>query len=230
MLPGQETLIGSWAALAQTSAGAHLIQSSAAVAAVFPAWQPLNNAIALTDDAADWATSVYDDAGIDSWALWIPSQAADFAEPDAIHAVSRLTRDTTTLVMHATLQSRMPRDDVRPCSLADALRAGNQPVPTADLGEPEKVKGLAAWVLVRDEVAVAGAWTFRHGRDCGLYTVGTAPAWRRRGLATKLVRHVLAAAEQDGATTATLQSTPMAQRLYESLGFIAVGRYEEWAR
>ena len=32
-----------------------------------------------------------------------------------------------------------------------------------------------------------------------------------------------------GACTATLQSTRMGPRLYSSLGFEAVGRYEEWA-
>ncbi|WP_261553957.1 GNAT family N-acetyltransferase [Frankia tisae] len=66
--------------------------------------------------------------------------------------------------------------------------------------------------------------------DCGIYTVGTAPAWRRRGLVTALLRHVLAVAEQDGARTATLQSTPMARALYAALGFLPVGRYEAWVR
>ena len=44
----------------------------------------------------------------------------------------------------------------------------------------------------------------RHAGECGV------EAWRH------------------GARTATLQSTRMGQRLYSSLGFEAVGRYEEW--
>jgi hypothetical protein len=40
--------------------------------------------------------------------------------------------------------------------------------------------------------------------------------------------HVLADACHHGARTASLQSTRMGQPLYESLGFAAVGRYEEW--
>jgi hypothetical protein len=39
---------------------------------------------------------------------------------------------------------------------------------------------------------------------------------------------VLADAWHKGARTASLQSTRMGQPLYESLGFTAVGRYEEW--
>jgi ribosomal protein S18 acetylase RimI-like enzyme len=47
-------------------------------------------------------------------------------------------------------------------------------------------------------------------------------------LARTLIEHMLADAASRGARTATLQSTRTGQRLYESLGFAAVGRYEEW--
>jgi ribosomal protein S18 acetylase RimI-like enzyme len=69
-----------------------------------------------------------------------------------------------------------------------------------------------------------------YGDDCGIYAVGTAPEWRRRGIARTLVQHALADSHRRGARTASLQSTPMAVTLYESLGFEAVGRYEEWVR
>jgi len=54
------------------------------------------------------------------------------------------------------------------------------------------------------------------------------PEKRRRGLARRLVEHVLADASRRGARTATLQSTRMAQNLYRSLGFEPARRYEEW--
>jgi ribosomal protein S18 acetylase RimI-like enzyme len=101
-------------------------------------------------------------------------------------------------------------------------------VPVADLEPPEPIPGFDAWVLCVDGLAVCGAWTYRHGEDCGLYTVGTMPDWRRRGLARALTDHVLAHAQAHGARTASLQSTPMGQRLYASVGFSPVGRYEEW--
>jgi ribosomal protein S18 acetylase RimI-like enzyme len=87
---------------------------------------------------------------------------------------------------------------------------------------------MAGWVAVDGEVAIAGATSFLHGSECGIYAVGTAPPWRRRGIARRLVEHALADAARRGARTMTLQSTPMGQRLYESLGFEPVGRYEEW--
>ena len=88
---------------------------------------------------------------------------------------------------------------------------------------------LDGWVLIHDQVAVAGAWSFLHDSDCGIYAVGTVPRWRRQGFARALVEHVLAEAQLLGARTATLQSTRMGQPLYESLGFQPAGRYEEWA-
>jgi hypothetical protein len=42
------------------------------------------------------------------------------------------------------------------------------------------------------------------------------------------MEHALARPGATERATATLQSTRIGQRLYSSLGFEAVGRYEEW--
>jgi len=236
-LPGQDTLLACWTALSRISPNARLIHSDSAVAAVFPEWLPLNNAILLdapSDDARAEAASrlagVYSAARVDAWALWVSGGATDLNAPDCVHRVGGLTRDTTTLVMQANLIGglRSHQDVVRASIAAATLAAGDEEVPIGELGEPETEPGLAAWVMLRGHVAVAGAWSFQHGDDCGIYTVGTMPQWRRRGLARLLVEHVLADAQQRGARTASLQSTPMGQHLYESLGFRPFGRYEEW--
>jgi GNAT superfamily N-acetyltransferase len=236
VLPGQETLIASWEALARLSPGARLIRSTTAVAAVFPSWAPLNNALMLTAPegdpaaAAAWSTILYAQVDVDAWAFWIPSRTTDLDAPDDVREVGEFKRDTTTLVMQATLSPGLQaHDGVVQTSIAAATRAaGDEAVPVSDLGTPERVPGLTAWVMVRDRVAVAGAWSFLHGTDCGIYAVGTMPGWRRQGLARALVEHVLRDARQRGARTATLQSTRMGQPLYESLGFEPAGRYEEW--
>jgi len=236
--PGQDTLLACWNALATLSPGARLLHTHEAVAAVFPEWLPLNNAILRSGDdaearaaAATRLAGVYRAAGVDAWALWLPSNATSFDAPDEVSLVGTLTRDTTTLVMQATLTPEMrPQDGVVRASIAVATRAaGDEEVPVTDLGEPETEPGLAAWVMLQNNVAVAGTWSFLHEGDCGIYTVGTMPRWRRRGLARMLVEHALADAQRRGARTASLQSTPMAQHLYGSLGFRPVGRYEEWA-
>jgi GNAT superfamily N-acetyltransferase len=235
-LPGQETVLACWDALARVSPGASVTRSGAVAAAVFPSWAPLNNAIVLNGNgsgasaAASRLTSVYAGAGVGAWALWIPARTTDLDAPDLLSEVSGLKRDTTTLVMHTTLSERFRlHDEVTHTSLASAKRfADDELVAATELGEPEATPGLSGWVIVRDGVAVTAAWSFRHEDDCGIYAVGTLPEWRRRGLARTLVEHVLADAGRRGSRTATLQSTRMGQPLYESLGFVPAGRYEEW--
>jgi hypothetical protein len=56
------------------------------------------------------ATTLFGDAGIDAWALWMPSQATDFATVDRVPAVPGFTRDVTTLVMRATLTAGLSPD------------------------------------------------------------------------------------------------------------------------
>jgi len=233
-LPGQDTLLACWQALAQVSPG-RLTAVPGAVAAVFPESAYLNNAI-LTGEGDGDATAarlaaLYAAAGVSSWAAWVASPAVEFGGADRRTAIGGLTRDITTLVMHSDLPDRLPRHaGVIRASIADIERFDvNGPLPPARLGAPDPVPGLAAWILTQDRVAVAGAYTYRHGADCGVYAVSTRPEWRRRGLARALLQHALSDARVRGARSASLQSTPMGQPLYESLGFRAAGRYEEWA-
>jgi GNAT superfamily N-acetyltransferase len=235
-LPGEETLLGSWGALVPDSPGSHLVYTHTSFAAVFPGWSPLNNAILLdpptTDtasEAAEELRDVYRSAGVTSWALWVPSPALDLDAPDTVSTVEGMVRDTSTLVMTRILAHRMPsHPGVVRTTVEAANLAGDEPVPADTLPDSDDASDVEGWVLVFDEQAIAGAWTFRNGNDVGVYAVGTAPKWRRRGLARALMLHVLADAYRRGARTASLQSTRMGEPLYALLGFRPVGRYDEW--
>jgi GNAT superfamily N-acetyltransferase len=234
VLPGQDTLIACWTALANASPGATVTVFPESIAAVFPAWAPLNNAImrrvapGRASDEATRLARIYGAAGIDTWALWLPTTVTTLDSNDEL-ALTGLERDTTTLVMTTELRSSLRQHDgVVRTSVASAVLAGDAAVAVAGVEVSEGAPGLSGWVFVDEGFAVAGLWAFRHGYDCGIYGVGTVPERRRRGLARALVEHVLADAAQQGAHTASLQSTAMGLPLYESLGFIPVGRYEEW--
>ena len=213
-----------------------MINFPAAIAAVFPSWTPLNNAILLTphDDLAiatvvSQLITIYSGAGVNSWALWIRSKITDLYASDTGCEVSGLQRDTTTLMMQATLHSQLRQHEgVVPTSIGAATRATDEPIRSADLEPPDDAPGLTGWVILHDDVAVAGAWSFINQRECGLYAIGTQPEWRRRGIGRALTEHVLAAAWRRGARVASLQATRMGQPLYASLGFLPVGRYDEW--
>src|SRR5262249_40046612 len=100
-LPREDTLLACWRALAAAAPGARLIRAHAAVAAVFPAWAPLNNAIAVRGQEHGMPAprvselrSLYADAGVGSWALWVPSDATNWDAPDLLR-VDGMDRDTT---------------------------------------------------------------------------------------------------------------------------------------
>jgi len=232
MLPGQQTLLMSWSALARLSPGARVVASAATVAAVFPAWAPLNNAIlqaGSADAAAVALADAYGAAGVGAWALWLPSTRTDLDAEDDVRAVAGMRRDTSTLVMRLPLTAAHRRDErVRRTSISSATQATDEPVRVADLQAEDDIDGLTAWVVVREGQAVAGAWSMVHDDECGVYAMGTPDRFRRQGLARALMSHVLASAHAQGARTATLQSTPMGRPLYASLGFEPVGRYDEW--
>lgn len=234
-LPGQKTLLACWGALAQLSPGARVARLDGVVAAVFPSWAPLNNAI-LRDDRGSPTTEtevlrrVYDEAGVPVWALWRPATTPDLDTADTAPALGELKRDTTTLVMQMSLKDQFRlHPAVVPAPIAAVAELGEDvPLAADKIGVTEGVPGLSGWALIHDDIAVAAAWSFVHGSDCGIYSVETLTPWRRRGFARSLMAHMLADAKDRGARTATLQSTRMGRPLYESLGFTAAGRYEEW--
>ena len=77
---------------------------------------------------------------------------------------------------------------------------------------------------------VATALSYDHDGDCGIFNVSTLPWARRRGLGSALTALQLHAAKRRGCTTATLQSTAMAERVYAALGFENLGTIREYVR
>jgi GNAT superfamily N-acetyltransferase len=237
-LPGQDTLIECWAALARTSPGARVVRTPSTVAAVFPEWLPLNNAIVVDPgrgahahaEAEAEVRALFAGAGVGEWALWLATTTASFDGRDTADALGALTRGDTTVVMTKPLTGGERTDPaVIVTSIATVGGFEDDPVALDDAGAPDGVDGLTAWAYVHDDAIVACAYTYVHGSDCGVYGVGTVPVWRRHGFARALVDHALADAYARGATTASLQSTEMGIPLYRSMGFAAAGRYEEWS-
>lgn len=146
-------------------------------AAIFPLWEPLNNAIVTSvtgrGNAAAHLAAVYRAAGVGGWALWLPSRTADLDTADRIEQIALLRRDTTTLVMqrdttalvmHLSLLESVPRhSQVVGTSIASANFEA--PVGADALDPPEVVPGLNGWVFVHDCAAVC--WrvelSARHG-------------------------------------------------------------------
>lgn len=87
----------------------------------------------------------------------------------------------------------------------------------------------AAWLLLRVEgQAAAAGQVAADGRLLGFFDIATAPAFRRRGMARRLLAAGAAWGQAQGATTGWLQvsatNTP-ARGLYEALGMREIYRY-----
>jgi ribosomal-protein-alanine N-acetyltransferase len=87
--------------------------------------------------------------------------------------------------------------------------------------------GYCCWVVTL-EARVIGYGVMSVALDeCHLLNLCIHPAWRRYGLARKMVRRLLNLAKQHGAETAFLEariSNHGAITLYRQLGFVEVGR------
>jgi GNAT superfamily N-acetyltransferase len=232
---GGQTLLASWEAYARGSKDASVQRLPGVDAAVFP-HQPeravYNNArltrgLSAADraDALTTMEAAYAHAGVDRFAAWV--HESDDAMRVDIEARGYVL-DTTTRVMGldlAELDNDTAQEQLGTASWPEYVHYEGLPpdfLATAD--------HQALHVLVIREACdiVAAALAYDSGSDCGIYNVGTIERARGRGLGTAVTLAQLHAARARGCRTASLQSTPMAQRLYARLGFRDLGQIREY--
>ncbi|HET8537973.1 MAG TPA: GNAT family N-acetyltransferase [Solirubrobacteraceae bacterium] len=225
---GVETLLASWEAYAEGSTGAALHRLDGVSAAVFPA-EPergiYNNALLFESDAVAAMEALYARAGVERFAAWVHERDSALA-----HELERrgYVLDTTTRAMGMSLAdvaAPRPELDLADDDWADYLRL-------FDLSPELLNEDVAARFHLRiarlDGESVAASLAFDCDGDCGVYNVGTLDHARRRGLGSAVTLLALHEARDRGCTTASLQATPMAERLYAALGFRDLGRYLEY--
>jgi ribosomal protein S18 acetylase RimI-like enzyme len=222
---GIATLLASWEAYAAAAPGdAALVRLDGAAAAVFPegaAREIYNNAVLERAGAIDMMESVYREAGVERYAVWIHE---DDAELRAALGARGYAVAESTRAMGRTLGGR----EGAPAVAVD--------LDAPDWAEHLRILGVPGDLLAATppgvRVLVAGGGTatahaLDHDGDCGIYNVTTIPAARRRGLAGALTTRVLHDAAARGCTTASLQSTPEAEGVYAAAGFRDLGRILE---
>jgi ribosomal protein S18 acetylase RimI-like enzyme len=228
------TLVGSWRYSATGSPGAEVIEAAGAAIAVFvepPERGILNNAVlgsGLNDTGAALAAveHTYAARGIERFAVWVheSEEAAaravlargyrydSFTRDMAMPLYELAPLDTSQLdLSEATLEHYRSINDLPAGLLRDLSEDGCHMYLARADGED------AALLVARD-----------HDDDCGIYSLGTRPSARGRGLGRALTAHALAEARKRGCTSASLQSTAMAERVYASVGFRDLGRFDEY--
>jgi GNAT superfamily N-acetyltransferase len=138
------------------------------------------------------------------------------------------TVDTSTRAMGMALDSiPVPRPDVELVRLDwdELLRVFEYPAGLLAGADHSQFHVLSA---VLDGEPVSAAMAFDHDGDTGVFNVETLPRARRRGLGAAITAAQLYEARERGNRTATLQSTPMAERVYAAVGFRDLGRFIEY--
>ncbi|HEU5368804.1 MAG TPA: GNAT family N-acetyltransferase [Ktedonobacterales bacterium] len=79
-----------------------------------------------------------------------------------------------------------------------------------------------------DDQPAAAMALLQHGEVAGLYHVATLPAYRRQGIAARMIVQGLQEAQEQGARLAVLTATPEGEHLYKMLGYEACGAIEQW--
>jgi len=235
---GSETLLASWEEIARGAEGAALHRLSGVAAAVFPNTPErtfYNNALLVRDlgpsarsTAVDVMQAVYAAAGIDGYAAWVhesdEAMRAELADRGYSH-------NETTRAMGMTLPDAalIPSDiDLGPAEWSDYvdfLESLGVPEGLLRGTDPDAFHLLAARL---DGENVAVGLAYGHDGDCGVFNVTTVEAARRKGLGAALTLRLLIDARSRGCTTASLQSTPMAENVYSAIGFRDLGRIYEY--
>jgi len=226
---GLATLVASWEEYAGGADGASVQRLPGVTAAVFPG-EPergvYNNAVLQRVEAIDAMEAAYAEAGVERFAAWVH-------EGDAV--LRAVIERCGYTVVEATRAMGMPLDGVLPpLSRIEVGRAGwAEYLRVADLpaGLLTGVDRDAFHVVVGrlDGEVVAAGISYDHEGDCGIYNVGTGEHARRRGIGTAVTAALVRDACERGCKTASLQSTPIGERVYGAVGFQDLGRILEYA-
>lgn len=235
---GAETLLASWDAIAVGSRGAALLRLSGVAAGVFPHGPErgvYNNALLDRDlgpfervKAVDLMKAAYASAGVGRFAAWV--HESDEAMRDELEARG-YALDTSTRAMGMVLSDVLPPRPQLPIAAAAwseylrYLETFGLPAGLLAGVDPSAFHVLSAHI--KDET-VATALAFDLGDDCGIYNVSTLEHARRRGLGTAITARLVHEAAERGCTTASLQSTTAAERIYAAVGFRDLGRFLEY--
>jgi ribosomal protein S18 acetylase RimI-like enzyme len=228
-------LLAAWEEYAHGAIGASVQRFPGVSVAVFP-HEPeravYNNALLDRDldaanrvEALDDVAEAYRAAGVTHFTAWVHE-----TDPAMRRDLERrgYTLHESTRAMGMPLEDiRLPRPqiDLAPPDWNEHLRIVGVPPNFLAAADPAAYHIMIARM---NGEGVATAMAVDHDGDRGIYNVGTLEHARRHGLGTALTALLLHDALACGCRTASLQSTPMAEGLYASVGFRDLGRILEY--
>jgi ribosomal protein S18 acetylase RimI-like enzyme len=222
------TVVASWAEYAGGTRGASVQRLSGVTAAVFPEGAEravYNNAVLERAEAIGAMEAAYAEAGVEGFAAW--THEADEPTRTALEGRGYTVVETTRAMGMALAAAGPPGPGVQleSAGWAAYLRVGDLPPGILAGVDPDAFHVVVGYL---DGVPVAAGIAYDHDGDCGIYNVGTLQHARRRGIGTAVTAALAHDARERGCETATLQSSPMAERVYAAVGFRDLGRILEY--
>jgi GNAT superfamily N-acetyltransferase len=202
----------------------------ASVVPTAPESPTLNAAVAIEADRAPEHIAElrqrYSEAKVRRWGVWLDGRAS-LAAQALTHAGMVVTTaspgmgaDIDELASRKTTTTDPPTEaDLETVGRVNDLAYGNYDGRLERTLAPLPNGILHGYRVDHDGTAAAVALALHHNEDCGISFVATVPKARRHGLASKVMRDALQAAQSRGCTTTTLQATDVGERLYRNLGY-----------
>jgi GNAT superfamily N-acetyltransferase len=233
----ETTLLACWDEYARGAPGAVVHRLPGVAAAVFPAGPErsvYNNAVLARrlaaparEAALDAMEAAYERGGVEDFAAWV--HESDRPMRAALERRGYAVAETTRAMSMSLDRLSVPRPEVDLGTPAweDYLRTFDLPAGLL-AGADHTAFGLGVVRRAGQDATASLTYDFRGDR--GIYNVATVPRHRRVGLATALTAWQLHDARDRGLLTASLQATPMAERMYAGVGFRDLGRIVEYRR
>jgi len=223
------TLAASWEEYARRVDGASVQRLPGVTAAVFPDGPEravLNNAVPERAEAIDAMEAAYAEAGVERFAAWV--HEGDSPLRAALERRGYAVVEATRAMGMSLDGAAPPGTDVQVsrAGWAEYLRVADLPAGLLTGVDPNAFRAVVGRL---DGEAVAAGISHDHRGDCGIYNVVTREHARRRGIGTAVTAALVREARERGCDTASLQSTPIAERVYTSVGFRDLGRILEYA-
>jgi len=234
---GIATAVAGWERFARSVRGAEVHRLKHADVAVFPDGPEsifYNNAVVdrdLTPEAQELTLAalehLYASGGVSDYAVWV--HESDDDTRDALEARGYHIATSTRAM-------GMERADFRDAQAEIQLAPADWREHKRILGvDPEllrllDVSNLGVLVATAGGENVATGLSFDYDGDCGIYNVTTIESARRRGIGAAVTAKLVRDAWDRGCETVTLQSTPIAEHVYASIGFRDLGRIVEYSR
>ena len=233
--------------------GSRVVELDGVAGAIVPAVpsRSIANSVTYRDADAliaslDELAATYEEAGIEAWTVWAPEFDRE-AIAGLEAAGHKFDGQPTAMVLDLAAAAPSDLGDLewdREATWEELGRINDEAYGHAGAGGfapglrrfPEgldlrlrraRVDGETTCVMATiDHAPTPGA----DGPDCGVYFVATREAFRRRGLATRLMWAALGEARERGCATSSLQASAMGEPVYAAMGYEPCFRFHMYER